>query len=178
MKKPRILVAGVGNIFFGDDAFGVEVAARLVDRPLPPEVRVHDFGIRGFDLAYAMTDGFEVVILVDAVPRGGPPGSLYLIEPEFDGEAAAASLDAHSMDPVKVLRFARSLGGPLPRVLLVGCEPTPPPEDEMQMGLSEPVHAAVDEAADLIEWLVARLLTDGDETLTKLTNMAGPLHAP
>ena len=82
MTRPaRILIAGIGNIFLGDDAFGVEVARRLVRRRLPDGVRVVDFGIRGLDLTYALLDGYEAVILVDAAPRGGPPGTLYVLEP-------------------------------------------------------------------------------------------------
>ena len=87
MDRPRVLVAGVGNIFLGDDAFGVEVVQRLARRPLPAEVRVVDFGIRGLDLTYALLDGYETVILVDAAPRGGPPGTLYVLEPDVGDPA-------------------------------------------------------------------------------------------
>jgi hydrogenase maturation protease len=163
MTRPRILVAGVGNIFLGDDAFGVEVAQRLARRTLPPEVRVVDFGIRGLDLTYALLDGYEAVILVDAAPRGEPPGTLYLLEPSRGGAPAAEQagqlIEPHSMDPVKVLRLAAAMGGQVERLLLVGCEPTPLAEaDDMQMGMSEPVRAAVEEAVPLIEDLVTRLL--------------------
>ena len=110
MSRPRVLVAGVGNIFLGDDAFGVEVVQRLARRPLPDGVRVVDFGIRGFDLTYALLDGYEAVILVDAAPRGGRPGTLYVIEPELDdgGEPPATGLmiDPHNLDPARVLRLA------------------------------------------------------------------------
>src|SRR5262249_15201119 len=120
MTRPRILVAGVGNIFLGDDAFGVEVARRLARRPLPPEVRVVDFGIRGLDLTYALLDGYETVVLVDAAPRGGPPGTLYVLEPE-PGEPPAGEagplFEMHSLDPVKVLRLAAALGGRVERLL-------------------------------------------------------------
>ena len=81
MTRPRILIAGVGNVFRGDDGFGGEVARRLIGRPLPESARIRDFGTRGHDLAYAILDGYDAVILVDAVHRGGPPGTLYLIEP-------------------------------------------------------------------------------------------------
>jgi len=158
MKRPRILVAGIGNIFLGDDAFGVEVAQRLARRELPEEVRVVDFGIRGLDLTYALLDGYEAVILVDAVPRGGAPGTLYVLEPAR-GEAARVPLEAHSMDPVKVLRLAEAMGGRVECLLLVGCEPTPiRDEEDMREELSAPVRASVDEAVQLIESLVARLL--------------------
>ncbi len=161
MTRPRILIAGIGNIFLGDDAFGVEVAQRLTRRSLPPEVRVVDFGIRGLDLTYALLDGYEVVVLVDAVPRGGTPGTLYVLEPERDeaSEAADAVIETHNMDPVKVLRLAAAMGGKVDRLLLVGCEPAPDSDyEDMQTGLSDPVRAAVDEAIRLIESLVARLL--------------------
>ncbi len=161
MKRPRILIAGIGNIFLGDDAFGVEVAQRLAQRDLPEEVRVVDFGIRGLDLTYALLDGYETVILVDAVPRGGAPGTLYVLEPAR-GEASAAAaplIETHSMDPVKVLRLAEAMGGTVERLLLVGCEPMPESDyEDMQTGLSAPVRAAVDEAIPLLEALIARLL--------------------
>jgi len=126
---PRILIAGIGNIFFGDDAFGVEVAHRLMMRKLPASVRVADFGIRGYDLAYALMDGYDVAILVDASPRGGIPGTVYEIEPDLQsGEAApgqgiAPAIDGHSMDPMRVLASVKALGGDFKRVLVVGCEP-------------------------------------------------------
>src|SRR5260370_141508 len=113
----RILIAGIGNIFLGDDGFGVEVAQRLTRRTYPQGVLVSDFGIRGLDLAYTLLDGYDTLILIDAVPRGGTPGTLYLIEPDLTGlapqqgaDAGRAGLDAHSMDPVKMLAFAMTLG--------------------------------------------------------------------
>src|SRR5438270_10803156 len=93
MTRPRVLVAGIGNIFLGDDAFGVEVAQRLAQRPLPAGVRVVDFGIRGLDLTYALLDGQDAVILVDATLRGGPPGTLYVIEPEAEGRPEPGAAD-------------------------------------------------------------------------------------
>ena len=165
MSQPRVLIAGIGNIFLGDDAFGVEVARRLARGELPEGVRVVDFGIRGLDLAYALLDEYESVILVDAVPRGGPPGTLYVIEPERGDQpepAQATFIDAHGMDPVKVLRLAEAMGAPARRLLVVGCEPAPALEpDDMQMGLSDPVRAAVDEAATLVASLAVRL-ANGD----------------
>jgi hydrogenase maturation protease len=160
MSRPRVLVAGVGNIFLGDDAFGVEVAQRLLRRGQPDEVRVVDFGIRGLDLTYALLDGYEAVVLVDAAPRGGSPGTLYVLElPHEAPPDEAAAVEAHDLDPLKVMRLAAAMGGRVGRLLLVGCEPTPPADaDEMAMGLSEPVRAAVEEAVPLVESLVARLL--------------------
>ncbi len=153
----RILIAGIGNIFLGDDAFGVEVVRRLVQRPLPEEVRVIDFGIRGFDLACALQEGYDVAILVDATPRGGTPGTLYLLEPDLDApeNPQELALEPHGLDPVHVFRLARTMGGKAPRVLLVGCEPATP--EEGQMELSEPVQGAVIEALALIEALIADL---------------------
>jgi hydrogenase maturation protease len=166
--KPRILVAGIGNIFLGDDAFGCEVAQRLGKRQLPPEVRVVDFGIRGFDLVYALLDGYDVTIFVDATPRGGAPGTLYRFEPdlgEFD-DLDAQAIDAHGMNPMKVLAMVQSMGGAFNRILLVGCEPTEVDTEEGQMGLSEPVEAAVDEAVCMVESLVTEILR-GERTATK-----------
>jgi hydrogenase maturation protease len=161
---PRLLIACIGNIFLGDDAFGVEVARRLAGRPLPEEVRLVDFGIRGYDLALALLDdATEVAILVDAAPRGEPPGTLYVIEPDWEEREGsdrydASPIEAHSLDPVKVLRLLLALGGRPKRVLLVGCEPTPFDEDDPPMDLSSPVKAAVDDAVVLVESLVAQLI--------------------
>jgi len=159
---PRVLVAGIGNIFLGDDAFGVEVVQRLATRPLPEGVRVVDFGIRGFDLAYALMDGYEAAILVDAIPRGGVPGTVYTVEPDLssldDPQPSDMVVEPHTMDPVKVFRMVRAMGGELRRILLVGCEPaTFGPENEGHMGLSEPVEAAVDEAVKLVESLLTTM---------------------
>jgi hydrogenase maturation protease len=161
VKTPAILIAGIGNIFLGDDAFGVEVVQRLAGRKLPGRVKAIDFGIRGFDLAYALLDGSDVTILVDACPRGGEPGSLYVIEPDLNAlgalEAKQAPVDAHSMNPMNVIRMAESMGGDLKRILLVGCEPATLGPEEGQMGLSEIVAAAVDAAVALVESLVERI---------------------
>ena len=147
---PRVLVAGIGNIFLGDDGFGVEVARRLTGSDLPPGVSVRDFGIRGLHLSYEILDGgYDLTILVDAAQRGGKPGMVYLIEPE----PGASSLppDAHAMTPDAVLATLRALGGDPGRVLVVGCEPA---SMEEGIGLSEPVGAAVDEAVKLVHELI------------------------
>lgn len=171
-SSQRILVACIGNIFLGDDGFGVEVAQRMLsrkERPYPENVQVVDFGIRGMDLAYTLLEEYDTLIMVDAVPRGGQPGTLYLIEPDMahlgpeqGAKAGKAALDAHSMDPVKVLSFARTLGAQPVRTLLVGCEPSvfdgADAYMEMSMGLSEPVQAAIDPAIQMIDSLVADLL--------------------
>jgi hydrogenase maturation protease len=161
----RILVACIGNIFLGDDAFGVEVARRLLQRTFPPQVSVKDFGIRGFDLAYALMDPYDLTILVDACARGGAPGTVYLIEPDPIDAATLnsnpARMEAHGMNPMNVLRLVKSLGGEAGRVVIVGCEPADLGSDEQgKMGLSEPVMAAVDEAIAMIETLIAKLLDE------------------
>jgi hydrogenase maturation protease len=165
MNRPRILIAGVGNIFLGDDAFGVAVAQRLAQAGLPEEVRVVDFGIRGLDLTYALLEDYQSVILVDAAPRGGPPGTLYVLDvgDESPMHAGDPGIETHSMDPARVRRLAAAMGGSVGRLLLVGCEPTSPGEsDDLLAGLSQPVRAAVDEAVSLITVLVAQLLRGED----------------
>ena len=159
----RILVAGIGNAFLGDDGFGIALAARLARRELPPGVEVVDYGIRGMDLAYAMQDDLDAVVLLDAAPRGLPPGTLSVIEPEID--PGALGIDAHGMDPVKVLTLAQSLGR-LPRTLVVACEPATRMtggEDEIVAALSEPVLAALDAAVRLVEELLEDLTPRPDE---------------
>jgi hydrogenase maturation protease len=161
-RTPRVLVAGIGNIFLGDDGFGVAVARRLARAALPPGVEVADFGIRGMDLAYALQADYDAVVFVDTAPRGEPPGTLSVIEPELDeGEVA---IDTHGMDPVRVLGFARALGHVPPRVLVVACAPVcigPGEHDEDLVGeLSEPVRAAVEAAVPLVSSLVAELAAE------------------
>jgi hydrogenase maturation protease len=150
----RILVAGVGNIFLGDDGFGVEVARRLASKKLADWVRIADFGIRGIHLAYDLLDHpYETTILVDATPRGGKPGTVYLIEPESERSDAQASSapDAHGMNPEAVLALLKTLGGAAGRIVIVGCEPACVDEG---IGLSAPVAGAVEEAVKLIEEIV------------------------
>lgn len=156
-----ILVACVGNIFQGDDAFGCEVAKVLAKRPCSEDVRVVDFGIRGLDLTYALLDAPELTILVDAVPRGGEPGTIYTIEPDLDHAELAPSepsLDAHVMDPLQVLRAAKAMGGRLKRLLVVGCEPADLGGEQGRMGLTPPVADAVQHAADTVEALIGKEL--------------------
>jgi hydrogenase maturation protease len=174
--KPRILVAGIGNIFLGDDAFGVEVAQKLLRMSWPEHVRVADYGIRGFDLTYALIDGYDAAILVDAVPRGEAPGTLYVIEPDLNemGTPGSGNVlpETHGMNPMQVLAMVRALTDQTmtnettdqapKRVLILGCEPSPCGEEEEQerMGLSEPVKAAVDEAVRMVSSLVDRITTE------------------
>jgi hydrogenase maturation protease len=172
-----MLVAGIGNIFLGDDGFGVEVVSRLAGAELPDGVRVLDYGIRGMHLAYDLASGYETAILIDAAPRGEAPGTIYVIEPdlsagpadtdpgpedpglqpdepEADGALAASPFfDAHGMQPDVVFTMLDQLSEQRPgRILVVGCEPA---TVEYGMGLSEPVAAAVDEAVRVVLGLVA-----------------------
>jgi hydrogenase maturation protease len=157
----RVLVAGIGNVFLGDDGWGVALAGRLASREQPRGVDVVDFGIRGMDLAYAMQDDYSAVVFLDATPRGDAPGTLYVIEPDLGD--LEMTVDAHGMDPVKVLALARTLGAEtLPRVLVVGCEPRTrmSAEDEHIVAeLTEPVRASLDAAVGLVEDLLADLTT-------------------
>jgi hydrogenase maturation protease len=161
-RLPRILIAGIGNIFLGDDAFGVEVIRRLASHEFPENVRVIDFGIRSYDLAYALLDGYDTTILVDACPRGETAGTLYVIEPDLNNLDAADGeqevVDAHAMNPLSVLRLAKSMGGPLKRILLLGCEPATLGPEEGLMGLSETVEGSLDEAVKLVESMVDKIL--------------------
>ena len=157
----RTLVACLGNIFLGDDGFGVEVARRLAREDLPEGTRVTDYGIRGMHLAYDLAEGWDATILVDAAPRGGKPGTIYVIEPmreqPTDGDGASLSLtesmlfDPHGMQPDVMLGMTGMLGAEAGRVLVVGCEPVSVAEG---IGLSEPVAAAVDEATRVVLDLV------------------------
>ncbi|HEX3068038.1 MAG TPA: hydrogenase maturation protease, partial [Thermoanaerobaculia bacterium] len=117
-----VLVAGIGNIFLGDDGFGVEVVRRLASEELPYGVKVKDFGIRGFDLAYALMEDHDLSILVDATPQGGAPGTLYTIEvdPGEIDRAADGTIDTHAMNPVRVLQLVKAMGGEPRSILVVG----------------------------------------------------------
>jgi hydrogenase maturation protease len=147
----RTLVAGVGNIFMSDDAFGVEVIRRLADHPVPDEVTVTDFGIRGIHLAYELLEGYDRLILIDAISRGGPPGTLYVLRPD-EIASNGKVLDAHSMDPMAVFAYLASIGGEPVPTLIVGCEPASLADE---MGLSEPVERALDEAVALVLGMVS-----------------------
>ena len=153
----RTLVAGVGNVFFGDDGFGVEVARRLAEARLAPEVEVCDVGINGVHLAYQLLDGYDTLVLVDAVGKDAPPGTVFVIEP--DPRELASDLDAHGFDPASVLELARTLGTTLPRVLLVGCVPA---VIDQGPGLSPTVERAVEEAVRLIPTFLASTRQEED----------------
>ena len=167
----RLLIAGVGNVFLGDDGFGVEVARRLANLDLPDWVAVGDYGISGMHLAYDLADGVETAILADAMPRGGEPGTVYVVEPErrvvgkrpvsdnpvSDNLVSDNSvpdnllLDGHGMQPDVVLGMLDTLGADVGRVLIVGCEPA---TAEPGMELSAPVAAAVDDAVRIVLELI------------------------
>ncbi len=159
----RILVAGIGNVFLSDDAFGVEVSHLLARRALPEGVRVEDYGIRGIHLAYDLLEGYDALVLVDAVPMGEPPGTLAVIEPEQaigwttlsssnSGGDSVVAVDAHTMSPDIVLATLARLGGSVDRIVVVGCQPG---ELDEGMGLSPAVQAALTAAVDLCLEVVA-----------------------
>ena len=150
----KVLIACVGNIFLGDDGFGVEVARSLSKRQLPEGVSVKDYGIRGFDLAYALLDPWDLVIMVDALSRGEAAGTLYVIEPELNGPASAdTALNPHAMDPVRVLSLAASMGTISAQVLVVGCEPHDFGDElEGRMGLSSPIEGVVEAAVGIMDF--------------------------
>jgi hydrogenase maturation protease len=170
MTRPAILIAGIGNIFLGDDAFGSEVVRRLGELHGIEGVEIFDFGIRGLDLAYALADRCDIAILVDATAQNSPPGTLHLLELDLDADGGADNqpaqlVDAHSMDPMKVLRLVRSMNGRVRRAVLVGCEPADlGSDDEGRMGLSEVVEAAVPQAIVMVKELVAGLLAQERES--------------
>jgi hydrogenase maturation protease len=157
-----VLVAGIGNIFLSDDGFGVEVAGRLAGHSFPPGVRVADFGIRGVHLAYELLDGYDGLVLIDAVPMGEAPGTLAVIEPEpgtsfGSGDDQAAVVDAHSMSPEVVLGTLAHLGGTVERIYVIGCQPASLDEG---IGLTPSVAAAVDEAIELCGDLIADIMQE------------------
>ena len=152
--RGRVLIAGIGNIFLSDDGFGVEVVRRLADVALPSDVELVDVGIRGMHLAYQLLDGYEALVLIDAAPRGGQAGDLYLIEPDLAliPEDDGSLLNGHGMEPDAVLSMIKTMARDqaeqvIQRVLVVGCEPECIDEG---MGLSPPVAAAVDAAVDMV----------------------------
>jgi hydrogenase maturation protease len=149
----RVLVACVGNIFLGDDGFGTAVAAELARRELPEGVRLHDYGISSVHLLYDLLDGYDLLVLVDTVARQeGPPGTLYLIEPEVVGREPAPAIDPHDLPPGGAVELVALLGGQVRRILVVGVQPE---RLEEGIGLSAPVQEAVGAAADMVHDVVA-----------------------
>jgi hydrogenase maturation protease len=151
----RILVAGIGNIFLGDDGFGSEVIRHVPDRLGAPRVQVVDYGIRGMHLAYDLLDGCEALVLVDAVPNQGAPGTLHVFEADHESLAATAGLDAHAMDPGAVFASLNALGGTPPHTVVIGCEVD---SIEEAIGLSDVVAAAVPAAVQAVQDVVADLV--------------------
>jgi hydrogenase maturation protease len=158
----QILVAGVGNAWLQDDAFGGEVARRLESDGVPAGVTVMDFGTGGLDLAYELIRGYDALVLLDASRQGGEPGTLYVMEPQRDEFAGALedgeSIDPHDMDPRTMLRFVNALGGWPGKVVVIACEPGA--VDEPGYGLTPPVAEAVEAAAALVRETFAELATD------------------
>jgi hydrogenase maturation protease len=158
----KILIAGIGNIFHGDDGFGCEVVRELQRRNFSSATTITDFGIRSYDLAYALTDGYDATILVDATSRGAKPGMVFLIEPDLSrlSELESSAVDAHSMNPVAVLQMAQSLGKIGGKLFLVGCEPESLEDESGAMTLSAAVIAAIPSAIEMIESLVGDLISE------------------
>jgi hydrogenase maturation protease len=146
-----ILVAGLGNVFRGDDAFGVEVLALMARAPMPDGVRLVDFGIRGLHLAFDLLDPPDLLIVVDAVKRGGEPGTVFVLDPS-EWQAEAAEEDGHALDLPAALDMLESLGGKRPVMRIVGCEPACVDE---RIGLSPEVEAALEPAAEAVTRLIA-----------------------
>ncbi len=155
------LVAGIGNIFLGDDAFGVEVVNALMQHTIIADVRFIDFGISGLNLAYALLDGYNAVIMVDTVKRGNPPGTLYLIEPvptDLTRLNPSGMIQPHSITPEHVLGMVQLLGGECPRVYLVGCEPESfGCDNDPDLKLSDAVRLAVEPAVERILSLISEI---------------------
>ncbi len=158
--NPEVLVACIGNIFLGDDGFGFHVAQALAACEMPTGVEVRDYGIRAIDLAYSLLRPWRAVVLVDAITRGGAPGTLYLLQPEeAAANLAATALDPHSMDAASVVAMAGSLGRVSAEIYIVGCEPASfGADDGGRMGLSPEAAARIPEAVSMIRELTVRLI--------------------
>ena len=157
----RVLVAGIGNIFLGDDGFGVEVVRHLDTNSLPDGVTVEDFGIRGVHLAFELLNGYDALVLIDAMPLREPPGTVVIFEPDVESIDPTAA-DAHSMGPAVVLGLLAGMGGHVPRVVVVGCQPLTLAEG---IGLSEPVSAAVVPAVETVHRVLADLHSTAQKEL-------------
>jgi hydrogenase maturation protease len=155
----QILVAGIGNIFLGDDGFGPEVLKHVMARLSGSGARCVDYGIRGMHLAYDLLDDWDALVLVDAVPNRGSPGTLHVFEADHEMTSVTAGLDAHSMDPAAVFASLRALGGGLPRTVVIGCEVD---DVEDGIGLSDPVRDAVPEAVRTVESVVQMLSAESN----------------
>jgi hydrogenase maturation protease len=173
---PRILIAGIGNAFLGDDGFGVEVVQRLSQRHFPDNVCIVDFGIRALDLTHALLHGYDAAILIETVQRGCAPGTVFVLEPPRTSPApgpqpsisAKSLIDGHGIDPMRVLRLVSALGGHLKHIYVVGCEPSPLSSDAIEKQISPPVRRAVIDAIPIVEGLMLKL-THGQEIPPHLT---------
>jgi hydrogenase maturation protease len=170
----RTLVAGVGNVFLGDDAFGVEVVRLLGEQPRGDGVEIRDFGIRGVHLAYELLNGCDLFVLVDAAPRGETPGTVSVVDVDLPDPASLTSpvIDAHSLTPDSIFALLVSLGGRPGRTLLVACEPA---DVNAGMGLSDPVTEALPHAVRAVEEILAEAAADapGAQDAGGVTNLAG-----
>ena len=159
--SPRVLIAGLGNVLQGDDAFGAEVLRRLSQRPPLPRVRLADFGTRGLDLVHALLEGYDLTILVEATSRGGTPGTVYTLVPEIPAVGRSGGAGASATD---VIALAAAVGAEPGRLFVIGCEPArelPAADPGAPPGLSPPVARAVDAAVARVEDLVARWIARG-----------------
>jgi hydrogenase maturation protease len=174
----RILVAGVGNVFLQDDAFGVEVVRLLAERPQPPGVQIQDYGIRGVHLVYELLNGYDLFVLIDAAPRGEAPGTVSVLEVEVPGPddpSAQPVIDAHSLTPDAIFGLLASLGGHPGRSLVVACEPA---EIDAGMGLSDPVREALPHAVRAVEEILAQAVTSADRPADEQECMAELAREP
>ena len=161
-RKKRVMIAGVGNMFMKDDGFGVEVVKKMRDKVFPEGVELKDFGTGGLKLAYDLMNGYDGLILLDASPRGGKPGTLYVIEAkesDVSGDLEnGGPIDPHGGDPITVLRFVKSVGSWPGKVMIVACEPEQ--TGDFEIGLSEPVQASLDQAVILVEEILHDIYHD------------------
>jgi hydrogenase maturation protease len=170
----RTLVAGVGNVFLGDDAFGVEVVRLLGEQPREDGVEIRDFGIRGVHLAYELLNGCDLFVLIDAAPRGEKPGTVTVVDVELPDRASLTSpvIDAHSLTPDSIFALLVSLGGRPGRSLLVACEPA---DVSAGMGLSEPVTEALPHAVRAVQEILAQATADtpDEQNAGSVTDLPG-----
>ena len=157
--KKRVMIAGVGNMFMKDDGFGGAVIKNILHKQFPEGVEVKDFGMGGLKLAYDLMKGYDGLILLDASPRGEPPGTLYVIEPDesdFDADLEKGGpIDPHGADPVTILRFVKSIGAWPGKVTIVACEPET--VDNFEIGLSDSVNASIDKAGEMVEDIIKEI---------------------
>jgi hydrogenase maturation protease len=160
--RKRVMIAGVGNMFMKDDGFGGAVIKKILYKKFPEGVEVKDFGTGGLKLAYDLMKGYDGLILIDASARGEKPGTLYVIEPKEDDInpdlEKGGPIDPHGADPATVLRFVKSIGSWPAKVLIVACEPET--VEDFEIGLSGPVSAAIDNAAEMVENIIKEIYSE------------------